>query len=219
MLARNQGGCVARDADTIEMSGTHEEDQTAHAADLFVRVQGQSLVTGSAALQKAKEVALIVEGLKAAGLPEAQIELVAVQAEVRSGLLSKSSHASYELKVRCANLDELPALLGVITGAKNAQLERLEWQYPQDAATEGRLLAEAAKNAQVKARAVAEALGVRLGRLVHVSDRSQPAQRHEVRFGAPAMAMRARQESVDLGMSLTHNRRVAREVWLTYSVQ
>ena len=210
---------MARDTDTIEMSGTYEEDQTAHAADLFVRVQGQSLVTGRAALQKAKEVAQIVDGLKAVGLPEAQIELVAVQAEVRSGLLSKSSQASYELKVRCANLDELPALLGVITGAKNAQLERLEWQYPEDAVSEGRLLAEAAKNAQIKARAVAEALGVKLGRLINARDRSQPEQRHEVRFGAPMMAARARQESVDLGMALTHKRRVTREVWLTYTVE
>ena len=210
---------MTRGIDSIEMSGSYEEDQTAQGADLFVRVQGQSLVTGRAALQKAKEVAQIVEGLKAVGLLEAQIELVAVQAEVRSGLLSKSSQASYELKVRCTNLDELPTLLGVITGAKNAQLERLEWQYPQDAASEGRLLGEAAKNAQVKARAVAEALGVRLGRLVHASDRSQPEQRHEVRFGAPAMVMRARQESVDLGMALTHKRRVTREVWLTYAVE
>jgi uncharacterized protein YggE len=211
---------VTREADTIEMSGSYEEELTAHAADLFVRVQGQSLVTGRAALQKAKEVALIVEGLKAQGLAEQAIELVGIQAEVRSGLLSKSSAASYELKVRCTNLDDLPAVLGVITGAKNAQLERLEWQFPRDAATEGRLLAEAAKNAQIKARAVAEGLGVRLGRLLRATDRSKPEPRQEVRFGVPAAgAMRARQENVDLGMSLTHKQRVTRELWLTYAVE
>ncbi len=52
-------------------------------------------------------MAALVEGLKAVGLARGQIELVSVQAEIKSGLLGKSSAASYAVKVHCGNVEEV----------------------------------------------------------------------------------------------------------------
>jgi uncharacterized protein YggE len=204
----------------IEVTGLAEADVPASSVDLHFQVAGSSLVTGRAALSKAKEVASIVEALRAAGFDDGAVEVTSVRAEVKSGLLGKTSSASYALVLHCTDLELVPAALGAITSAKNVALERLEWRYPNDAHSDGRLLAAAAHNAQVKAAAIAQALGVPLGPLhgaVEVSGQLMMGQ--TTTFGAP-MAMRARgaAEALDLGVELQHTQHVQREVRVRYRV-
>jgi len=204
----------------IEVTGSFEEELAAHAADLHFSVAGSSLVTGRAVLTKAREVAVIVEALGALGLAESALSVESVRAEVKSGLLGKSSSASYALKLHVTELDQLPAALGAITAAKNVSLERLEWRYPSDAATEGRMLAEASLRARAKASAVASALGVGLGALQEALELGGGVSPHEVtHFGAPQM-MRARSaaEPLEMGLELQHKLTVRREVRLKYRV-
>jgi uncharacterized protein YggE len=206
-------------SETIEVTGFYEEDLPAHAADLHVTVHGSSLVTGRAVLNKAKEVAAIVESLRQVGVVDAQIQVVSVRAEVKSGLLTKSSSASYVLKVHCAELEQLPAMLGAVTAAKNAELDRLEWLYAKDAAHQGRLLAEATALAKHKALAIAGALGVSLGKPLEVREVGPDDVTPEpTRFGAPMAALRARAEPVELGVQLQHSKRVSCTVRLSYAI-
>lgn len=187
--------------ESIEVFGIYHEELAADSADLFVNVTGSSLFTGRAALTQAKEIGAIVQSLRAAGLDEDAIEVVSVRAEVRSGLLGKTSSASYDLKVHCADLEQLPVLLGAITGAKNATLDRLVWCYPSGAKVEGRLLAAAASIARHKAAAIAASLDVSLGAVP-----------------GPEMLRARSSEPVDLGVQLQHRKTVMREMRLRYAV-
>lgn len=206
-------------SETIEITGTHEEELSANAADLHVTVQGSSLVTGRTVLSKAKEVALMVESLRQVGVHDAQIQVVSVRAEVKSGLLTKSSSATYSLKIRCADLELLPAMLGAVTGAKNAQLDRIEWQYPNDAAHEGRLLAAAALVAKQKALALAAAFDVTLGKPVEVREVVSEEYTPQPFRGAPGMsALRASAAPLELGMQLQHAKTVTRTVRVSYLI-
>lgn len=206
--------------ETIEVTGFYEEDLPAHAADLHVTVHGSSLVTGRAVLSKAKEVAAMVENLRQVGVADAQIQVVSVRAEVKSGLLTKSSSATYELKIQCTDLEQLPGMLGAITSAKNAELTSLEWLYPKDAAHQARLLGEATAIAKVKAQAIAAALGVSLGKPREVREvlAEEPVYPVTRMTGAPMAAMRARSEPVDVGVQLQHAKRVSATVRLTYAI-
>jgi uncharacterized protein YggE len=53
--------------DVLVISTRHEEDVAADHAYLLVTVEGSSLVTGRAALKKAKEVSALVEELERSG--------------------------------------------------------------------------------------------------------------------------------------------------------
>jgi uncharacterized protein YggE len=206
----------------IEVSGEHEEALEARAVDVLVTVQGSSFFTGRAALKKAKEIAELVERLAAdAGVGDAAIELVSVRAEVKSGLLGKTSSAVYQLRIRCEDLERLPNVLGVVTSAKQATIDQLSWLYPDDAATEGRLLEAASARAAVKARAIARALDVRIVAPAEVREIRQQDSREDVQhMGMPGM-MRARPAAapIELGVQIHHSKKVKREVRVTYLIE
>jgi len=147
--------------DTIKISASHREELPASHADLFVSVRGSSVISGDQALKKAKEVSQLVDELTRFGLPAANIHLEGIHVESSSAGLLRSSSASYRLRLRCENLDEVPDLLDIISAQKNAALERIAWKYPDDAAREGGL-ETAIASAKLKAGKVAAALGVRL---------------------------------------------------------
>ncbi|MFN8425777.1 MAG: hypothetical protein U0X87_05910 [Anaerolineales bacterium] len=73
--------------DTIKVSANHKEEISANRADLFVTVKGSSLVSGDAAMKKAKEVSGLVEALKQAEVKE------------RSDSLAGSPHRDVERRV------------------------------------------------------------------------------------------------------------------------
>ncbi len=147
--------------DTIKVSASHREEISATHADLHVTVKGSSVVSGDAAMKKAKEVNQLVEALSNLGVKEDAVKLQGVQIETSSGVLLKSSSAIYRLKIRCEKLDQFAEMLDVISSQKNASLERVEWKYNEDAAHESGLNV-AIEKAKVKAEKVAAALGVKL---------------------------------------------------------
>src|SRR5512146_963581 len=116
--------------DTIRISALQREEIEATFADLFVTVKGSSLVSGDAALKKAKEVSQLVEELTRYGLAAEAIHLQSVHAETSSGALLRSSSATYRLRIRCEKLEQFADLLGIITNQKNATFERVDRKNP-----------------------------------------------------------------------------------------
>jgi len=64
--------------DTIKISATQREEVQATFADIFVAIKGASLVSGDAALKKAREVSQLVDELTRFGLPAEAIHLQSV---------------------------------------------------------------------------------------------------------------------------------------------
>lgn len=207
--------------DTITITASQREEVPATHADVFVTIKGSSLVSGDTALKKAKEVSQLVDQLVKSGLPMEDIHLQSIHAENASGPITKTSSATYRLRLRCNQLDQIPDLLGIITGHKNASFERIAWKFSDDEAREKGLQKALAK-ANARAAMVAEKLGVRL---LGIYSLTESIHDEEAPYPVPAPAAQARPRGVgmvpqtaDLGMDIQHNKTVRYGVEIAYRV-
>jgi uncharacterized protein YggE len=206
--------------DTLKISAFHKEEISANRADLFVTVKGSSLVSGDAAMKKAREVSQLVEALTGFGLSPDAIELQGVHIETSSGTLLKSSSATYRLKIRCNNLDQLADLLDIISSQKNAALQRIQWKYPEEAARE-RGLEAAMEKAKSKADKVAKSLGVKLLGVYDFLENLHDEEMPYPPFAAQAMPMRLAARAApepSLGMDIQHSKTIHVSVDIWYRV-
>lgn len=207
--------------DTIRINTSQREEIEATHADITVSVKGSSLISGDAALKKAKEVSQLVDELTRYGLPAEAIHLQSVYAEAASGALLRSSSATYRLRIRCEKLEQFTDLLGIITSQKNATFEHVDWKYP-DEETREIALEKAIEKARAKANKVAATLGVKLLGIYNYSANAydQEAPRQEMHFGM----MQAKTRSVgmvpqaDLGMDIQHSKFIEVQVEIEYRV-
>jgi uncharacterized protein YggE len=204
------------DADVIIVSAQHEEELAADRAEVLVSVEGSSLVTGRAALQKAKEVSRLVEELAKVGIGEPALE--GVRAEVSSGILSKSSSANYRLRVKIDELALLPDALGAITGAKNVRLEALLWRYPESVEKQAGWLKAALADANLKAAAMAEALGTKIVGVHKCTEQPINEAAPQAAYFGGDMTRARKSANVDLGFELGHKKRVGVSVTVEYRV-
>ncbi|MGC4091661.1 MAG: SIMPL domain-containing protein [Polyangiaceae bacterium] len=208
-------------ADVIVIAARHEAVLVSDRAELVVVVQGSSLVTGRAALSKAKEVAKLVEDLHAAGIGGEEIRLEGVQAEGSSGFLSRTSSATYTLRIHCKNLERLPDVLGAVTGSKNGRLQEIVWRYPDTTEHQTKWLQQCIAHTNQRARAAAAALGTRIVGVHRLTeerlDEAAPS-RSEYAGVAPLMA-RARSAPIDLGFELSQQKTAVLRVTVHYRVE
>lgn len=205
--------------DLIEVHASHEAELEADEAELQVTIEGSSLVMGNAVFSKAKEVARLVDALRRHGLAEEDFELRDIRAEVSSGLLGKSASATYDLAVRVKSLDKLPDVLGEIGDAKQATLGTITWHFPDTAAQRAVWLGKCVADANVKAKAIADALPARLVGVHRVVETVAPVHdAHPVPGfgGAPGGLERAR--AVGLGFRLGQRHKVTVYVTASYRV-
>lgn len=205
--------------DTIKVTSASKEEISATYADLHVTVKGSSIVGGNEAMKKAKEVNGLVEAVTSFGLKSEAVTLQGIHIETASGVLLKSSSATYRLKIRCEDLNQLAGLLDVISSQKNAALERIEWRYAEDEARE-RGLNIALEKAKAKAQKIAASLNVKLlgvyDMLENTYDEEAPAMfqpqvRMMKRSGPPT-------DEPSLGMEIQHNKTIHINVEIWYRV-
>lgn len=215
--------------DTITINASHEATLAADRADIIVTIKGSSLFTGRAALQKAAEIRELSEDLQQWGIQDDDIGLEGVWAHVSSGFLSKSSSATYRLRIRCNDLDQLPDVLGAVTSTKNATLDEVIWKYPNAATLEAQWLEACIERASVKAQAAARALRVDLvgirrlteTAVIEADDRPLAQPFH----GYPAYPMQHSMPGVqrhtaapDAGFELGHEKRAGLVVTVEYRI-
>jgi uncharacterized protein YggE len=205
--------------DTIKIAAFQREEIFASHANLYVTVKGSSVVSGDQALKKAREVSQLVEALTGYGLSAEAVQLLGVHIETASGVLLKSSSATYSLRVHMEKLDQLAELLDILTSQKNTTLERIEWKYPEETAEERALEAAMAK-AKAKAGKVAAALGVKLlgvydfNESVFDEDRPVPFQKHA---NLMFRAVEAPEPSLDMDIQHSKTVQVNVEIWYRVS--
>lgn len=206
--------------DTIKVSAIHREEIFASHANLYVTVKGSSLVSGNEAMKKAREVSQLVDALTSFGLSPDAVHLQGVRIEASSGALLKSSSAVYHLKVRTEKLDQLAGLLDIIAEQKNANLDRIEWKYPEDEARE-RGLEAAIEKGKSKAEKVAAAMGVKLLGVYEFMENSYDEERPPMPFQAMEMSMKSRAAMADqpsLNMEVQHSKTILVNVDIWYRV-
>ncbi len=146
----------------ISVQGTATRVLQATGATLEIQIRGQSFVTGNEAFRKAAEVANCVAALREVGIDEEHIHLFNVSTNVESGLLLKSSSASYELRVECQEIETLGRVMTAISSQKNVKLRSVSWEYPDLERTRLELICQSVEAAKQTARTIADALGTPL---------------------------------------------------------
>jgi uncharacterized protein YggE len=206
--------------DTIHITASQREEIFASHADLFVTVRGSSVISGNEVMKKAKEVSALVDELTRAGVSAENIHLQGIRVETSSGVLLKSSSATYRLRIRCEKLNQIAELLDIISAQNNTALEQIAWRYPEEAArTRGLEAAMAA--AKSKADRVATSLGVKLLGVYtfteNTFDEEAPVPQQ---FQAQAMMMANKAASVEpsLGMDIQHSKTIQVNVEIEYRV-
>jgi len=207
---------------TISVTAIRRQEVAADKADLQVTIKGSSLVTGSAALKKAKEVNDLVTALLAVGVKEDELSLRGIQVQNSSGVLTRTSSASYSLRIRCSRLELLGEVLGAIGAQKNVTLDYLAWRYPDFTPIQKEWLDGCIKEAKERACHIAGALDVKLLALHSFSevwkDPEDVATRAEPALAARVRGLAELTKEVDLGFNLTHSKVVEQRVDLTYVV-
>ncbi len=207
--------------DLITVEVVRDEELSADRADLFLTIQGYSLVTGNQALKRAKEVAQLVGALTQQGLPEQDISLEGVAVEMTKGIV-KTSQAMYHLRVRCDRLEMLGDALGVIASQKNITLNQIVWGYDDDEERD-RWLEECAGRAPEKAKRIAAGLGVKLTGVHSFSEKRLDSESYGtdgLRGGASMQRSRRSvdHDDYDLGLDVSHKKRVTLTVQAEYRV-
>jgi uncharacterized protein YggE len=206
--------------DTIKISASQREEISASHADLFVTVKGSSVVSGDQALKKAKEVSQLVEALISFGLSPEAIQLRGVHAEAANGVIIKSSSANYQLKIKCAKLDQLADLLSIVTSQKNTTLEYMEWGFDEEKIYEQALERTIAK-AQDKAQKIARQLGVFLLGIYEFTESGIGigTERVEAGYAQPQRARAAGFAATpDLNIDIHHRKEIIVNVDIEYRV-
>jgi uncharacterized protein YggE len=187
---------------TIHVSEEHSGEVPASGAKLFVSVQGSRVFSGNSAMTEAAEVRRLIDALVAAGAGPRDVELVNVHLDVKQGVFSKSSSATYSMRILCPDPTRLTSLLDAIADQKNCTLQRVAWDFGATNERRAEWLALCAQRARAKAAAIATALGHELGGVERiVEERTPEAELRIQTFGdvLPAMARRSASVSEELG--------------------
>lgn len=206
--------------DTLQVVVTDLLQLEADKVDLFFQVSGASWVSGRAALTQAREVSKLVADLITAGLAESDIELLNVRAEVSSGMLGKSSSATYSLKARCHQIERLDTLLSAATAPKGVTLESVRWGYPRDEEKELERTEAALQRALHKARRMAVALELELDGVHTVteslSDGEQGSVQVHLDYGS---SLKRSRYQADLGVEVRHTKEVTYSATVLFRVK
>ena len=192
-------------------------------ADILVSVAGAALFSGAMALQKAREVAELVAALKTLGIEESQIKVEGVRAQTQSGTFSKTSSVSYSLRVENVPLSRIADAVGVITSAKNATLNHLEWRFAEETPLRDKLRDECLKTALKRASQVAQTLGVRVMGVYELSETWQgtrdetPAPRRD-EMGDMKMKYSRRVSPEEIGLAISHAETVRLQLAIQFRV-
>lgn len=149
----------------IVVNETAERRIHASGAELTVCISGQSFFTGNEAFQKAAEVGRCVEAIKACGLQQDDVSIQNVSTEVESGILTKSSSATYHLCVRCKSLECLGPVLAAVAAQKNTKLAQVSWTFDALSDIKRDLLKAAVKKAKATAQLIVESLSTQCSAL------------------------------------------------------
>jgi uncharacterized protein YggE len=210
--------------DTITIETDEFEEIFADSVDLFVTIKGKSLFTGEEAFKKAREVRELVESLTSYGIPEADILLQSVRANVSTGITGKQSSATYRLRIKCSKLDTLADLLGIITTQQNSELAQMIWRYSHIEDVRAKLLEKCLSKSKQKAERVASSLGIELLGVHELDEQVSDTEITSalpppVAAASPRAAFRGRSVTKEeLGLSVSHSKRVYLRLMVRYRV-
>jgi len=155
----------------IVVDESHFEEVVATSATLHLQIKGTSYFNTEVAFKRAMELSTLVDSLKTTGIAEDDFKLSGIRAEVAAGIFTKFSSVNYHVEVKVRDLTKMPEVLTAIANGKNAIINFLEWEYPDDQETKDSWLKKALRKATARGNLIAESLGIKVAGVHECSSR------------------------------------------------
>ena len=211
---------------SLDVSETAWAEIAPTAADLHVILTSDRFFSGKAAIKKAEELRRLVGLLQENGVAESAVSLEGASLDVSSGLFTRSSSVTYRVRIHLADLDLVGAALDAVANAKSARLSHVGWDYTGPNGSHAALLGDCAARAAGKAKALAQALdmrlaGVRTAREVRLDHELTPPY-GMAGMGMP-MAAKGRGGAISIteelaGLELAPKKKISVRVDVTYDL-
>lgn len=140
--------------DTITINTEARRELVADRAHVRFEVESSTPFSGHEAFRRAKEIAEILDQVRAAGLAEERCVLRDVRLETGATLGVRGSACRYSLELRDVSTELLPRVLAILAGAKKVTVSELDWRYQRKLETLAELRAEAVRAARAQAMEV-----------------------------------------------------------------
>jgi len=168
------GGPLAANA-AIVVTGTGSVDVTPDLARVMVSVQTTAATATQAEADSASAADRVRANVVRAGVQASDIKTLSLQVWPRYDYRSGQSvlngfEASHTLQVTVHDLRRIGAVIDAAVAGGATTVQGISYDLTDHSATSAQALAKAVKDAQIKARAMADAAGVRLGSVVSISD-------------------------------------------------
>lgn len=178
-------------ASGITVNGSAEIKAKPDLAYVTFGVTVESATAVDAAQENARKTSAVIDAIEKFGIPRADIETVGysvspVMDYKTSPPVKVGYSVSNQVQVKIKDLDKVGNLIDVAIAAGANNVQGVNFTIADDTAVKQQALVQAIKNAQAKARVIAEALGVNLGRVTAVSESSGFTPRPLV-YGAAKM--------------------------------
>jgi uncharacterized protein YggE len=165
----------------ITVTGKASSEVVPNIAMIFLGVHSEKLSAAEASAATAKAVQAVVDEIKARGIEAKDIQtysatLSPVYDEIRdlvsngriTGQKLRGYAAHSELRIKVRQLAQLGGLVQQLIEKGANQLNGIEFAYDKKEGAYDALRANAARDAQHQAQVYAEALGVKLGRILEI---------------------------------------------------
>lgn len=178
------------------------------SADIVLQVEGQSSLSTSQAMKKAKEVEQLISELERVGVSGSPINVDSVHFESSKGLLGGSSQAVFRIVVVGVASDKVPLCLGVSANRKGVSVEACRWSFGELHNERLELLRQVASDCRDYADAIAKSLGIVRG-LLHSSSLDWKEPEDVEPYASKKLMMRSRggAKSLNEGFSFPVQRR------------
>ncbi len=210
----------------ITVQGNVEFDVAPDLAKVRFRVETQSLTAQDAQLRNREIGANVMAALKKAGIRENEIETVDYRIEKiqewdpkMEKMVDKGYRASNAFVISTKDLEKVGPLLdvGVQAGANNVESINFELSDAKQREVKVDALRKSTQNAREKAEALADGAGVRLGKLLSLSENSyvvMPYARYDM------MAMKAEMGGMEVPPTdvSPQNVHISAQVSLSYEI-
>ncbi len=217
--AQDQATTTTRAVPMLSVTGTSQVQARPDLAMVSLGVQTQAPRVADAISQNNQAMSKVVAAIRGAGVPERDIQTATFNVSpIYTSRPSPTGEGEQQLvgyrvtntvTVRLEDMNKVGTVIDAGTAAGANQVYGISFQLRDDLAARTQALGQAAKEAQAKARALAEAMGVRLGPVLTVNEQGAEVRPlvTEVAFAraaAPGVPISSGRVTVTASVSVTY---------------
>jgi uncharacterized protein YggE len=204
----------------LSVSRTEKKEIDPIGVVFHVRVEGEKLLLGNAALQQSQVVRGLVNGLKELGAKDEDFEVKNVTSKASGGVFGTNTKAVYQLAIKLEDMAQIGKYFGLISSQGATLGCDMEWKF-DEAAVADELSTKALVAAKKAAEQMTEAIGYKVVGIKRCTDgleQNHFAYAPQVMAGDFLAQPARRAPDADIGTEFRATRTVSRGVSVDFRI-